>query len=414
MNMLAKTEENRALSIADYEARIYLYKEQIGTGYIGIGRTLIEAKEAGVVPHGEWEEWVTRVTGLNTRQAQRCMQAAREIKDGSALAKLEMSKALMLLSSGLGEDEQEAVAQKAADEGQSVKALKEEIRKVREEKEADLADAKEVIKRLKIQIASESGAAAEMKEHLRQAKQERSQLENQLRDSVASFKQQMNIEKDKAYRQGARDQRQRSETEAREDIRKEYESKLTFVNGKNREKDEIIQDLQSQVKQIRTEQTRAWDTGFEAGKQEAAELRREIMGAKDKEIDDLQQALDASEKELEARESRVAALQAELEAAEKREAKRAEELSRMKKEKAQTGMDAARGIGGQALGTVDLAAAVRSFIGTAGVLPQMGNLLTVMTVKEREQIRVQVETVARWVTDSRKALGVITADASIQ
>ena len=36
MTMLAKT-ESRALSLADYEARIHLYKEQIGTGYIGIG-----------------------------------------------------------------------------------------------------------------------------------------------------------------------------------------------------------------------------------------------------------------------------------------------------------------------------------------------------------------------------------------
>ena len=40
----------KALTLADYEARIHLYKEQIGTGYIGIGRTLNEAKEAKVVP----------------------------------------------------------------------------------------------------------------------------------------------------------------------------------------------------------------------------------------------------------------------------------------------------------------------------------------------------------------------------
>ena len=95
MTMLAEKKMTGALTLADYEARIHLYREQIGTGYIGIGRTLNEAKDAGVVPHGEWEEWVTRTTGLNTRQAQRCMQAAREIRDGSALARLEMSKALM-------------------------------------------------------------------------------------------------------------------------------------------------------------------------------------------------------------------------------------------------------------------------------------------------------------------------------
>ena len=116
MTMLAERNENKALTLADYEARIHLYKEQIGTGYIGIGRTLNEARAAGAVPHGEWEAWVTRVTGLTPRQAQRCMQAAREIREGSAMARLEMSKALMLLSSGLSEESREEVAAQAARE----------------------------------------------------------------------------------------------------------------------------------------------------------------------------------------------------------------------------------------------------------------------------------------------------------
>ena len=60
MTMLAEKKVTGALTLADYEARIHLYREQIGTRYIGIGRTLNEAKKAGVVPHREWEEWVTR------------------------------------------------------------------------------------------------------------------------------------------------------------------------------------------------------------------------------------------------------------------------------------------------------------------------------------------------------------------
>ena len=138
MTMLAKETEGRVLALADYEARIHLYKEQIGTGYIGIGRTLNEAREAGVVPHGQWESWVTEVTGLTPRQAQRCMQAAREIRDGSQLARLEMSKALLLLSSGLDEDTREEVAKAAADEGATVKRLRQEIRE--KQGQADRAD----------------------------------------------------------------------------------------------------------------------------------------------------------------------------------------------------------------------------------------------------------------------------------
>ena len=72
----------RALRIEDYEARIWLYREQAVNGYIGIGKTLNEAKQSGVVPHGEWEEWVERTTGLSLRNAQRCMKAAAEIRDG--------------------------------------------------------------------------------------------------------------------------------------------------------------------------------------------------------------------------------------------------------------------------------------------------------------------------------------------
>ena len=135
MEMLAKTEEKRIVTMAEYEARIHLYKEQIGTGYIGIGRTLIEAKEAKVVPHGQWETWVTKTTGLTPRQAQRCMQAATEIREGSAMAKLEMSKALLLLGSGLEEDEREAIAERAGEEGATVKALREEILQVKAERQ---------------------------------------------------------------------------------------------------------------------------------------------------------------------------------------------------------------------------------------------------------------------------------------
>ncbi len=138
MTMLADTERSNApITLVEYETRIFLYKEQIGTGYIGIGRTLNEAKAAKVVPHGQWEAWVERTTGMNIQNAQRCMKAAREIKDGSALASLEMSKALALLSSGLDEESREGLARQAADEGTSLAALREAIR-ARQAAEKDL------------------------------------------------------------------------------------------------------------------------------------------------------------------------------------------------------------------------------------------------------------------------------------
>ena len=184
MTMLANVTETRALTLADYEARIHLYKEQIGTGYIGIGRTLLEAKEAKVVPHGQWESWVTQTTGLTARQAQRCMQAATEIRDGSAMARLEMSKALLLLGSGLDEEAREEIAEKAGQEGATVKALKEEIRQT------------------KLKLVQETGASAEIREALRKAEAEREDLEQQIRARETAYQQRLEEAREDAYRRG--------------------------------------------------------------------------------------------------------------------------------------------------------------------------------------------------------------------
>lgn len=127
-------------TIQIYETRIDLYKEQVAGGYIGIGQTLIEAKASGVIPHGQWESWVTERTGMTIRHAQRCMQAAREIGEGSPLARLDMSKAMLLLSSGLDEDKRNAIGAAAAEEQVSVSELKRRIEEAREEtREAERA-----------------------------------------------------------------------------------------------------------------------------------------------------------------------------------------------------------------------------------------------------------------------------------
>ena len=174
----------RVMTLADYEARIHLYKEQIGTGYIGIGRTLLEAKEAKVVPHGQWETWVTETTGLTARQAQRCMQAATEIKDGSALARLEMSKALMLLGSGLDEEAREEIAEKAAEEGATVKDLREQLRQA------------------KLKLVQETGAAVEIREALKKAEEERDQIEGQMRARENAYHEQLDEAREDAYKRG--------------------------------------------------------------------------------------------------------------------------------------------------------------------------------------------------------------------
>ena len=220
MTMLAKTTETRALTIADYEARIHLYKEQIGTGYIGIGRTLLEAKEAKVVPHGQWESWMTETTGLTVRQAQRCMQAATEIRDGSAMARLEMSKALMLLGSGLDEEAREEIAEKAGQEGATVKALKEEIRQA------------------KLKIVQETGAAAEIRTQLDRTKAERDSLEEQMKATISAYQGRMEEERESGYQRGQMDGRADAIAAAREEARKGMEKLRRELDSANRRADD--------------------------------------------------------------------------------------------------------------------------------------------------------------------------------
>lgn len=111
MSELRKTEP---ITLAGCEARIQLYKEQTVGGLIGIGRTLIEAKEAKVVPHGQWEAWATEQTGVHIRQVQRMMQLARTVTEGSSLEKLDFSTALLVAGSGLAEEEQERIAEESS------------------------------------------------------------------------------------------------------------------------------------------------------------------------------------------------------------------------------------------------------------------------------------------------------------
>ena len=243
----------REMRIEDYEARIWLYREQAVNGYIGIGKTLNEAKQSGVVPHGEWEEWVERTTGLSLRNAQRCMKAAAEIRDGSWLGQLDMSKAMLLLSSGLDEETRESLAEKSARDGGSVREMREEIRRLKgaldtagkEAREArkmaeiagqesdekirklkaamatERADADETIKALKLKVVDGAGGAAEMREALKRAEGEKADLVRQMKALNDGMRARMDQEAGNAYRRGLQERDTKAEKEIRESVRKE-------------------------------------------------------------------------------------------------------------------------------------------------------------------------------------------------
>ena len=96
------------------ELRIAEHFENAARNLLQVGACLNEAKDRKLVPHGQWEAWVKRNTGMDVRKAQRLMQAAREVPDGSAMMALDFSKISMILA--LPEGEREAVAVKAVED----------------------------------------------------------------------------------------------------------------------------------------------------------------------------------------------------------------------------------------------------------------------------------------------------------
>ena len=280
MTMLANRTETRALTLADYEARIHLYKEQIGTGYIGIGRTLIEAKEAKVVPHGQWESWVTETTGLTPRQAQRCMQAATEIREGSAMARLEMSKALLLLGSGLDEEAREEIAGKAAEEGATVAALREEIRQT------------------KLKLVQETGAATEIREAMKKALEERDQIEGQMREMDRAWKARLEEARESGYQRGSLDGQAEALRQAREEARAQLQAKQAEIRELEKNKHVLLDNLKQSGErehQARTDLAKT-SQAYERQKNRIDALQNELNKQKQY-TEDLRKELDRKQEE---------------------------------------------------------------------------------------------------------------------
>ena len=270
MTMLANRTETRVMTLADYEARIHLYKEQIGTGYIGIGRTLLEAKEAKVVPHGQWESWVTETTGLTPRQAQRCMQAATEIKDGTAMARLEMSKALLLLGSGLDEETREEIAGKAVEEGATVKDLREQLRKA------------------KLQIVQETGAATEIREALKKAEEERDQIEAQTREMDRAWRARLDEARESGYQRGSLDGQAEALKQAREEARDQLRAKQEEIDA--------LKERAEMNHRARINEIASWNEQKKEQKSRIDALQNELNGQKQY-AEELRKLLDEKEEE---------------------------------------------------------------------------------------------------------------------
>lgn len=283
----APMETKAITTLANIEYRISCHMKDAYDDILAVGHCLNEAKDAGLVPHGQWEEWVRRNTGFSERQAQKLMQAARSVHSGSAMEGLPISKIQALLA--LPEPEREEVAEKVKAEDLSLRELQNEIAKRKATQE----------KLHKVE--------ADMSAYISQTKKERERLQAEI-------------------------ERLKTTSDSQSD------------GG-------ISSEAQAEIDRLTAELDRA-----EAYAETQAELRQKAQ----------QQLL-----ETQAQAARG---------------------------------DVLRGVSGASLSVEDVAAAVRAFLGTAGILPHMGETLRNAPEAERQQYRQYVDTLAAWVEGVREAM----------
>lgn len=136
---------------------------------IEIGERLIEAKK--LVPHGEWEEYVSVRCGFKPRTAQAYMQIAANREKAQTFADLEFSKVLLLLA--MPEGQAEALTAEHDPQSMTVRDLKRQI--------AEYKD--------RLEKAADAGAAQQ--QQLLLATEENGALKQRLEDIDADYKGQL-------------------------------------------------------------------------------------------------------------------------------------------------------------------------------------------------------------------------------
>lgn len=130
-------------TIETIEVEIQVLQSQTAQNIVEIGKRLTEAK--GMLPHGQWQEWLTNNVHFSYRTAARFMQVADRFSNVSALAHLEASKVYALLD--MPADQVEGFVENHDVESLTARQLQEAIRKQKdaeslaEQRRIDLEDA---------------------------------------------------------------------------------------------------------------------------------------------------------------------------------------------------------------------------------------------------------------------------------
>jgi chromosome segregation ATPase len=223
---------------------------------IEIGERLIEAKK--LVPHGEWEEYVSVRCGFKPRTAQAYMQVAADREKAQTFAGLEFSKVLLLLA--MPEGQAEALTAEHDPQSMTVRDLKRQIAEYKERLEK-AADAGAAQQQLLLLATEENGALKQRLEGIDadyQAQLDTVDRENdQLRVELEAAKNRpaeiSGEDADKLRAEGAaKAHAEHAEQEAAlaENVRRlkmELQSTADAAGKSSAEKDERIRELERQL-----------------------------------------------------------------------------------------------------------------------------------------------------------------------
>lgn len=125
------TEISVSVRRAFIETNLEQCKKNIALSMWQIGNLLNQAKDEGVVPHGEWTAWATTHSGLNERGVQLAMRQARELAQDSPLLELDDSKINALIR--IPAEEREAFAARIDAENATSREVTEAVAQYRRE-----------------------------------------------------------------------------------------------------------------------------------------------------------------------------------------------------------------------------------------------------------------------------------------
>lgn len=185
------------------ETNLAACKRSIAMSLWQIGTLLCQAKDEGVVPHGEWTAWATAHSGLNERGVQYAMRQARELSADSPLLALDDSKINALLRIPAGEREE--FAERIDAKGSSSREVADAVAQYRRERDEALRLVGEQKKRMaemdrerneqvcSIQstVQKERASATNLRYQLNQERKDRANVEQALRQESDTLRAEM-------------------------------------------------------------------------------------------------------------------------------------------------------------------------------------------------------------------------------